>query len=255
MKKLFLILVAVTITTVSFAQDAVSYTVDSAVKPKASKSVDFAKLSNRANDHFMVQLGADFLSGVPDSISTKGLGRHLNIYFMLDKPFANSPRMSVGIGLGIGSSNIFLDKTFADIKAVSSATLPFKNVADTNHFKKYKFTTVFAELPVELRYSSNPVEPMKGWRAAIGAKVGTLLKAYTKGKNFQTKDGQSLYGDKYIVKESSKNFFNGTKLALTARVGYGIFSIHYNYRITSLLKDGAGPEMNTHSVGLTLSGL
>lgn len=254
MKKIFLLLVAATTTTVLFAQDAVSYTVDSA-KPKAVKTIDLAKLRNRANDHFMVQLGADVLSGVPDSINIKGLGRHLNIYFMLDKPFANSPKMSVGLGIGIGSSNIFLDKTFADIKAVSSATLPFKNVADTNHFKKYKFTTVFAELPIELRYSSNPVEPMKGWRAAIGAKVGTLLKAYTKGKNFQTKDGQSLYGDKYIVKESSKNFFNGTKLALTARVGYGIFSLHYNYRITGVLKDGAGPEMNTHSVGLTLSGL
>lgn len=244
MKKFYLLLIACVTTTTIFAQDSI----------KATPKIDIAKMRNRANDHFMVQVGMDVLGGRPDSIDTKGLSRHLNIYFMLDKPFANSPKMSVGLGLGIGSSNIFLDKTIADVKS-TNATLPFRNVADTNHFKKYKFTTVYAEVPVELRYSGNPLMPNKGLRAAIGVKVGTLLKAYTKGKNLQDKSGQSIYGDKYIIKESSKQFFNGTKLSLTGRIGYGIVSLHYAYQLTSLLKDGAGPDMHTHSIGITLSGL
>ena len=44
-------------------------------------------------------------------------------------------------------------------------------------------------------------------------------------------------------------------LALTGRVGYGIFSIDVGYQVTTVLKSGAGPSMNKFSLGLTISGL
>ena len=90
---------------------------------------------------------------------------------------------------------------------------------------------------------------------ALGVKVGTLLKAYTKGKDFQNKSGASIYGPTYIVKESSKKFFNGTMLAVTARVGVGFFSIDAGYQFNGVLKDGVGPSMNKFSLGITISGL
>jgi hypothetical protein len=225
------------------------------------KKPDYSKidLSNRANDHLLIQFGYDGWDNQNggDSINPTGFSRHFNMYFMLDKPFKSNPHFSVGFGVGVGSSNIFFKDTYIDLKA-NSNTLPFRpSVPNTNsaNFKKYKLTTVFAELPVEFRYAGNPVSPNKGFKAAIGAKIGTLLDAHTKGKNLVDQTGLSVYGTKYINKEKDKRFINGTRLAVTGRVGYGIFSIDVSYQVTSLLKDGAGPAIRPYSIGLTISGL
>jgi hypothetical protein len=82
-----------------------------------------------------------------------------------------------------------------------------------------------------------------------------MLKAFTKGKDLQNRNGASLYGNRYIVKESEKKYFNGTKLAVTGRIGYGIFSLHADYQVTQLLKENAGPEIRPWAIGLTISGL
>lgn len=211
-------------------------------------------LSNRAADHFMIQYGADSWTNRPDSVRTGGFSRHFNIYFMLDKPFKTNPKFSIAYGIGIGSSNMFFKNTNVDVKA-NSTRLPFTNVDSANHFSKFKVTNIYAEIPVELRYFSDPANPGKSWKAALGVKVGTLLKTYSKGKNLVTKSGSSVYGNGYIVKESSKRFFNGTMLAVTGRIGYGIVSLDAGYQFNSVLKDGAGPNMNKFSIGLTFSGL
>jgi hypothetical protein len=173
---------------------------------------------------------------------------------MLDKPMKTNPKFSVAYGIGIGSSNIFFKNTRVDIRSTSTR-LPFTPADSSDHFNKFKVTTIYAEVPVEIRYFSNPENPGKSWKAAAGVKIGTLLSSYTKGKNYVNKSGASYYGPSYIEKESNKKFFNGTMLALTGRVGYGIFSIDAGYQVTTVLKDGAGPIMNKFSLGLTISGL
>jgi len=211
-------------------------------------------LAERGSDHLLIQFGMDGWTGAPDSIRTQGFSRHFNIYFMLDKPFKTNPRMSVAYGVGIGSSNIFFNRMLVDLKN-TGAVLPFRRADSTDHFNKYKLTTVYAEAPIELRYSSNPNSPSSSFKFALGAKIGTMLKAFTKGKNFQNKNEQTIYGNKYIVKESEKKFFNSTKLAVTARAGYGIVSVHAGYFVTTLLKENAGPEIRPWSLGITISGL
>ncbi len=215
------------------------------------KKVDFG---NRTKDHFMIQYGVDGWSGKPDSVRTGGFSRHFNLYFMLDKPFKNNPKMSLGFGAGIGSSNMFFNKTNVDIVS-TAAKLPFTLADSADHFKKFKVTNIFLEIPAELRYFSNPSNVNKSWKLAIGAKVGTLLKAYSKGKNFVNKYDQSLSGTSTIEKEVSKKFFNGTTIALTGRVGYGIIYLQGSYTITGVLRDGMGANMNRYSIGIGISGL
>ncbi len=236
---------------------AAVFTANAQTTPETKKTTKKIDLSNRAADHFMIQYGMDSWTGTPDSIRTKGFSRHFNFYFMLDKPFKGNPKFSVAYGVGIGSNNIFFDKQYVDIKA-NSSRLPFRNSfpgTDSAYFKKFKLTSIFLEAPIELRYYSNPENPNKSWKAAIGVKVGTLIKAYTKGKDLQNKAGQSLYGSSYIEKESNKKFFNSTKLAVTARVGFGAFSLDAGYQITQVIKQGFGPEVRPFSIGLTISGL
>jgi hypothetical protein len=225
-----------------------------AMSQSTGTSIPKIDLSGRAADHLVIQYGADSWTNRPDSIRTAGFSRHFNIYFMFDKPFKNSPKFSVAYGVGIGSSNMFFKNTNVDIKS-SSSRLPFTNVDSANHFSKYKVVNIYAEIPVELRYYSNPETPGKSWKAALGVKVGSLLKTFTKGKNLVTKTGASVYGPSYIQKESNKRFFNGTMLAVTGRVGYGLLSIDAGYQFNSVLKEVAGPGMNKFSLGITISGL
>ncbi|MEN9382415.1 MAG: hypothetical protein RI940_1298 [Bacteroidota bacterium] len=213
-------------------------------------------LTGRASDHLMIQFGGDFLTGAPDSVKTSGFSRHFNVYFMYDKPFQKNQHYSVAFGAGIGSTNIFMDDhTYVNLKT-SGNTLLFNQIGPNfDHFAKQKITTIYIQAPVELRYFSNPEHPGKSWKLAAGLKVGQLLKAYTKSKNYQTSTGSSIYGKTYIEKIDNKRFFNATDISLTGRVGYGIFSLDMGYLVNGYLRDGYGAAMNKVSVGLTISGL
>jgi hypothetical protein len=244
MKKIVFVVIGSLFFSLGFAQD----TTHSATK---SNKIDF---KSRAGDHFMLQLSSDHWSGMPDSISShqKGLSRGFNAYVMLNKPFKNSPKMSLGIGLGISTSNIYFKKMNVDLKA-APGLLPFTPLDSANHFKKYKVASTFLEVPLEFRFTSRPAEPNKSFKAAIGLKAGTLLNVHTKGKTLLSSAGTTL--NSYTEKENSKRFINGTHFMGTARVGYGVFSLFGSYQLNRFLKDGAGPAIKLYQIGLTISGL
>lgn len=209
-------------------------------------------LSNRANDHFLFQLSYDGWSNKPDSINTKGFSRGFNAYLMFDFPFKTDPRFSVGIGAGVGTNNIYFDKTTAEVAGLTP-TLRFRNVADTNHFKKYKLATTYLEAPIELRFAANPANTNKSFKVALGAKFGLLVNSHNKGKELRNKNNNTL--NNYIQKESSKKYFNGNRLVVTGRVGYGFIGVFGTYQINNFIKEGAGPNVHPYSIGLTISGL
>jgi hypothetical protein len=210
-------------------------------------------LNNRSNDHLLIQVGYDNWAQKPDSLQIKGLSRSFSIYFMFDFPFKTNPHFSIGVGAGVSTSNIYFENTSIDLTGRLANKLSFVNVKDTNHFKKYKLLTTFLEAPVEFRYVSNPANSNKSWKAAIGAKIGTMISAGTKGKNLQNKNGQTI--NSFTQKEKSKRYFNSTRLSLTGRIGYGSFSLFTSYQINSFIKEGFGPDVRPYTIGLTLSGL
>jgi len=250
MKKIFLLGAGLFFITALFAQvDSLKPTPSQITPPKKKKQFD---LSNRSNDHFLIQLGYAGWNNQPDTIKTKGLPRSFNVYFMFDFPFKSNPHFSAAIGAGVGTDHIFFDKMYVGIKDPTS-TLTIQDVSDTTHFKKYKSATAWLEAPIELRYSFNPENPGKSWKIALGVKVGTLLNAHTKGKTGQNSQGQTLIS--YIQKESGKRFFNTSRIVPTARIGYGHFSIYGTYQVGTLFKEGLGPDVRPYSIGLTISGL
>jgi len=250
MKRLFLLFLLIGLSFLARSQDS-TY-----IKSTPSSKKDWSKLdlSTRANDHFMLQYGYDWWPNLPDSINTSGFSRHFNGYVMLDKPFRASPNFSVAFGVGIGSSNIFFSNTYINLKS-NTATLPFTNVSATNHFDKFKLTTLFFEVPLELRWVSDPVQPDNGFKVAVGIKGGLVVSAYTKGKNFVDSTGRSIYTSRYIAKELEKKFMNTSRWAFTARIGFGHISVDGSYQLSNFLKTGAGPVIHPCSIGLTLSGL
>ena len=224
---------------------------DSTIVPVKTKKEPI-NLSGRANDHFMVQLGYTGWAGKPDTISTGGFSKSFNVYFMFDFPFKTNPKLSMAFGPGISSDHIIFKKTYVGIKDITE-TLRFTNQADTNHFKKTKLNTTYLEAPIEFRYTADPLNSDKSFKFALGVKVGTMINAHTRNKELQNKAGNTL--NSYTMKETSKRFFNTTRLVGTARVGMGHFTLYGSYQVTSLFKEGVAAEIRPYSIGITLSGL
>ena len=237
MRKVFLFLFAFVFSLTAFSQ---------AVKKSA--------LSDKPSDHFMIQLANNYWVGAADSVSSriKSFNRSANVYVMYDKKFRTNPKFSIGIGVGVGTANMYFNKMNVNITN-SKSILPFIRTDTGNNFKKYKLTTAFLEIPLELRFCSKPDNPNKAIKAAVGVKVGTLINVHTKAKGLRNAGGASIAG--YTEKESSKGYFNGTRISLTGRVGYGLYSLFGSYGLTNLFKDGVAPVTNTLQIGIAISGL
>lgn len=216
--------------------------------PKKKPVID---LSGRANDHLMFQFGWLGWTGKPDSVNTKGFHKSVNIYFMFDFPFKNSPKLSIGIGAGFGTDHIYFDDTYIGIKD-GTPTLTIEDRTDTVHFKKTKLAVAWLEAPLELRYTKDPLNSNKSFKLALGLKVGTLFNAHTRSADFIDLAGNT---NSYTEKLASKRFFNKNRLAVTGRVGIGVFSLFGSYQVTQLFKEGLAPKINPWSLGLQISGL
>ncbi len=223
------------------------------IKPITPK-YDMSNLNKTAADHFMIQLADNFLTGAPDSISRhlKSLNRSANVYLMLNKPFRGNDKLALGIGIGIGTSNLYFKKMNVDI-AGTTPKLNFTKEDSTNHYKKYKFSTTYLEVPLELRFSSKPLEPGKSIKVALGIKGGILLNAKTKGKTLQDKSDKTI--NSLTEKISSSVYVNKNRFAATARVGYGIVSLFANYGLNGIFKSNVSADMKLVQVGITISGL
>ncbi len=219
-----------------------------------NKKTNSSDVLNRAGDHIMIQLGTEIWTGTPDSINDRrtGVARGANIYVMKDKVFKGDKRFSVAFGVGVSSSNVYFKNYKIDVISTSSK-LPFINLDSSNRFKKYKLSTAFLEVPLELRFTNKPDNAAKSIKGAIGVKVGTTINVHTKGKTLQNKNGGTV--SNYVEKQSDRSFFNSTRISATGRVGYGNFSLFASYQINSLLKDGVGPGIKPLQVGICLSGL
>jgi Outer membrane protein beta-barrel domain len=238
MKKIVLAVFTLICVSVAFGQSKKSY----------------KELVNRAGDHLMIQFSTDHWSGTPDSVSSrmKSFGRGGNIYVMMNKPFKSNPKLSIAYGIGIGTSSMYFKKMAVGVSS-NTSKLPFSNLDSLDRFKKYKLATAYLEVPLEFRYTANPDNERKSIKVAIGVKVGTLLNVHTKGKNLENKNGNAINSS--TVKEANKKFFNTTRLALTARVGYGNFSLFGSFQVNNLYKDGVAAEIKPFQIGLCFSGL
>lgn len=214
-------------------------------KKKDWKKVD---LSDRPKDHLLIQFGYHNWAKTPDSINTTGFSNSFNIYFLFDFPFKTNPRLSVAIGAGVGTDNMYFDNTRIDLTPVSEVRFIRDTVVS---YKKYKLATGYLELPLELRYSSNPENMNRGFKAALGVKIGMSYDGHTKAKIDRDENG--LGG--YTIKEKDRTHFNTPRIAGTLRLGWGNISAFGTYTFNGLFKETRGPDVRTWSAGLCFSGL
>ena len=224
----------------------------------ANKSISVGKFDNtdRPKDHFLLQLGTVNWLQRPDTFATKGFARSVGVYLMYDLAFKTDPRFSIGLGVGVGADHVFFDKDAGkDLVINNIGGVQFKkhSGADTaNVYKSIKLHTAYLEAPLELRFMSNPNQPNKSFKAAIGMKVGTLITAVDKTRFQRDAEGNGPYN----LKIKDRSNFNNLRLAATARLGYGNFGAFVQYQLNDFIKEGRGPnEIRPLVFGIIISGL
>lgn len=229
MTKRFALLALMLLPTMLWAQDL--------VKGSTKKS----NLQKPARDFFLLQFGYEGWQK-PDSIKTTGLNRAFNTYLCYDFPIKKS-NFSFAAGVGVGVSNVYLK----DQQVMNTDTFSYARfVAETVNYKRYKVTTTYLEAPFEFRFYGNRENRNRGFKAAVGLRVGTLLGTHVKGREESTKVN---------YKENSRKYLETWRFAATARIGWGNISIYGAYNLTHLYKDGQGPEITPYQLGISLSGL
>lgn len=234
MKKVLLTLGFIAAAVGVFAQENVTGTAIGKARERATYSRDF----------LMIQISYDGWAQAPDSARTKGLSRGFNFALMYDMPIGKS-KMSLAGGLGVSTSSIFLDDQRLDMTNGSSNKV---NFVHTEAYRKYKVATTYLEIPLEIRYRQVPNNANTGFKAALGVKAGALVNAHTKAKN-------SFGGEKNIIKEQNRRFFNPWRFAATARIGYGNLGIFGAVNLNPLFKENTDAEVRPYSIGIALSGL
>lgn len=203
-------------------------------------------ITKPSRDAFMMQLGYNNWISKPDSVKTRPVGYVFNAYLCYDFPLKKS-NFSFATGLGINAQVVYLDKQRLAVSDTGNYGAQAHILSD-NEYKRYKFNTVYLQAPFELRYFGNNINRNKGFKAALGVQVGTLLGAHTKGL-------RSVGGTNIKDKESTKRYVSPWNFAATARIGWGNFSLFGAYNITNVFKDNAGPALTPFSAGICISGL
>ncbi len=198
-----------------------------------------------SRDFVMLQFTYDNWANKPDSVKVGGFGRGFNAYLCYDFPIKTS-HFSFAIGAGIGTSSIFFNDQ--QLVLTDSGQTAAKFVEERHDYNKFKLLLAYAEAPLELRYFANKENRNRGFKMAVGARIGGLIEAHTKGKRTEN-------GSKLTEKVASKDFLENLRLSGTVRIGWGNLSAFGAYNFNSVFKVGAGPQVTPYSIGICLTGL
>ncbi len=213
-----------------------------------NKDKEKTKVTKPSRDFLMLELMYNGWYNAPDSINTTGIGRGFNMYLCYDFPIGKKAEthFSFAAGVGISSSNIYFKDQEIVLDDLVDSTSQARFIPESRNYKKYKLTTTYLEAPFELRFFANKYNRNKGFKAAVGMRVGTLLGAGTKGKED---------GTKIVYKVNSKRYIETWRFSTSVRFGYGNFNLIGTYNLTNLYKEGQGPVVTPYSIGFSITGL
>jgi hypothetical protein len=193
---------------------------------------------------FLIDFGFNFPSEEENFNTGPWGSRTVNVYYQYDKRLFNS-KFSVHPGIGLGMERY---------KFNNGRTLGYDNDGDlemvtVSGVRKSQLITNYLDIPVELRFSTNPDDPARSFRVAAGFKAGLLLDSFTKIK--YKEDGE-------VKKLKDKQDFNLNpfRYGVTLRVGAGNFNVWGYYSLSPLFESKKGPngaEITNLSFGISLT--
>jgi hypothetical protein len=171
-------------------------------------------------------------------------GKSLSWNLNLPEFAFKNEKKTFGVVTGLGFS--FNDYTFSDPVTIekkdgSGMIIPVRIDETTDDLKKSKLHINYLTLPLFLEVKT-PLR-MGGSHLSLAAGVigGLYLGAHTKYKYYD--------GDK--EKKQSNYHINQWKYDLTGRIGFGDVCVFVNYGMTSIFKEGKGPQVYPVQFGIS----
>lgn len=236
MKRLFIVLAALTITAGSaFAQD---------------------EFITGRSDRLIFDLFTDIWSNAPSGMEMNTINRGVNVSMMQDFRLGSSS-FSFATGLGFASHNLYSDH-FYDFTSISySSTFPqpgtfdFSKIDDwLGEVKKNKISLNYLNIPLEFRYRNNSLPST--FRVAAGIRAGYLVNAHTKT---HIVNDEGVFGagfqEEWKYKEHKLGNIEKFQFGVTGRIGYGRVNLNAYLPLTNIFKGNSVTDMKPFSVGLT----
>ena len=200
-------------------------------------------VSTRKKVSAVFDLFNDFYVDVPDSIDNKFFNLGVNLDLLYDFQIAES-NFSFAIGVGLGSHNFYSNAFVVEDSMNVSAFYPIKSLHPRTSYKRNKVSYTYFDVPLEFRLRTT-----KGFRAAVGFKVGFLIDNHSKYRGDDYAFGTN---DKIHMKLKDVPNIEKLRYGITARVGWKYVNLMGFYSLTDLFTKDKGPETYPISVGISL---
>lgn len=117
-------------------------------------------------------------------------------------------------------------------------------IGDTIGYRKHKLIAWYGQIPLLLKFETNPSNKNKNFHFAVGGYAGLLLSAHTK-KKYNNGD-KTKVNDDYNLEP----FHYGAM----ARIGFRNIDFYAKYELSSLFRENQGPQLHPFTFGISLTG-
>lgn len=213
--------------------------------PAFSQDIDTIKPTKYfASDQIIYELNNNYWLNLPEKVKINNISLSSNIYLMFPLIGKHS-NVSFAAGLGVGSGSVRNNSLPQDSAGISR----FNVIPDTIKYSHNKFVTTYLELPLELRFMTNPDSKNRSFKITLGGKVGYLVGKHYKynGYDFYSETQEKIKFKIFRVKNLLPY-----RYGVYARIGYGKFALSGFYSLTTLFEESKGPEVVPLTFGLTL---
>lgn len=215
---------------------------------------------------FLFDYGFNFLSTHRhDTLKTKWFPSNvINAYYLYEFKIDKKGQFTFNPGVGVGVDKLaFKDNlgVFSVVDPTSgnrqTVVMPLINVfPNASGYKKTKLAMTYIDVPMEIRFHTNPDDRNRSFKLAVGGRLGVLVNQKTKVKYTTVPDAD---GEQQKIKVKSIEDFgvNRFRYGTTVRMGIGFFNIFYYHNFSSLFSGKNGPDgtqVSNYSIGLTISG-
>lgn len=226
-------------------------------EPNAESAYGYQKEGDQPDipGTFTLELGLNSALSAPKKFDAALWGsRTANIYYQYEFRIMES-KFSIVPGIGL-SLERFKFKNGAIMGYDEDDSLKLLLPAETpmTGLKKSQLVTNYLEIPLELRFSTNPSDPGRSFKVSVGGRIGYMYDSFNKIK-YKDTDGETK-------QLKDKQDWNLTKLryGVYGKLGLGNFNLFGYYNLTPLFEAGKGPgeggavnDFQTITVGISLS--
>ena len=206
--------------------------------------------------HLLLDVGLNVWNRSPVNLSLNTFeSKTVNITYYYDLPLGNNGiTFTPGIGVGLEKyslKNNFTLTSFVDNSGVRSVQAePLADIVDDFiKFGKSKIGMNYLDIPLEIRYYASKTQYNKGFRMAIGAKIGVLYSSFVKYK-FEDRGGS-----RRMVKDRQNLGLNRFRYGVQARIGFGGFGLFGFYELSNKWQNApqGGQNTKTLTIGISLT--